>query len=410
MRILFLDHPQFTSGTFMLWHGLKELQRDGFPVEPVLYPHIPTHFESNGFNIRAMDWYRDLEKVVAAGELPWGIPAFAPGEQLTYDGQDEIRRYSPAQKFVPPAPIPTEATVVQALKEGQYNLVVLGNSHRVPTILLGRLKERVGATRMPPLVYYDAGERDEFCEHWIHVFRPQMTFKQILTPEIEAKGLSIPTPGYTFKPMPLPLSSILIDYPDTRIGGYGLTIKEMQTLDRSDLKFLEVYYHMGITWPERQDVMNALDAYVASRKLNWVGATTYPNYHLMLSRSRMGVSMRGSGRDTLRYWEIPLYKTAMLVDGTMGCIHPYPYEDEKTAIFWKNPKDLIHKVGQYIMGGPKEGVLRQIAEAGQCHLKRYHSTKARAAFFINRVVEELKIGEQIQHEDMTSRPWRGPVA
>lgn len=417
MRILLLDHPQFTSGTFLLWHGLKEIEElSKGVVEVVLYPHIPTHFDAEAFSVKDMPWYQDLEKLVAAGPgaLPWGIPPFAPGEVLTYHGQEEIRRYGPALRFEPPAVMPTEDLIVSQLLAGDFDLVVLGNSHRVPTILLGRLKARVGAS-MPPVVYYDAGERDELCEHWVHVFRPALTFKQILTPEVRAKGLSVATPGYQWKVLPLPLCSILVDHPETPIG--RLTYGQIQKLDLD--KMFEVFYHMGITWPERQPVLDALDQLVHGLKLNRVGAATYPNYHLTIVKSRMAVTMRGSGRDTFRYWEIPLYKTAMLSDGTMGCIHPYPFEDGKTALFWKTPQDLVHLILDRLAGRPKAAEVQDIGIAGQKHLFQYHSTTMRSVFFLDRIREELKVG--MESADVCSRskevrewpsdgPWEGPVA
>jgi len=417
MRILFLDHPQFTAGSFLLWHGLKEvelLSKGALQVE--LYPHLPTHFDADAFNVKDMKWYQDLEKVVAAGPgaLPWGVPPFAPGEVLTYDGQQEIRRYAHSVRFKPPEHLPSEDEIVRRLKGNEFDLVILANSHRVPTILLGRLKERAGATNMPPVVYYDAGERDELCEHWIHVFRPDLTFKQILTPEVRAKGLSAAVQNYTWKVFPLPLCSILIDHKETMVG--RIPFGRIQDLDLD--KMFEVFYHMGITWPERQAVLDALDEVVHGLKLNRVGPATNPNYHLTLVKSRMAVTMRGSGRDTFRYWEIPLYKTAMLSDGTMGCIHPYPFEHGKTALFWKNVPELIYMVLDRISGRQNAAEVQEIGIAGQKHLYRYHSTMMRSIFFLDRVREFLRVGGDTAsvcsfakelREWPSDGPWEGPV-
>lgn len=420
-NILLIDHPQFTHGTFFLWHGLKEIEdRTAGEISVTVYPHIPTHYNANNFNLLEMDWYQHLEALVAKKDLPWGIPPFSEGETLTYHGQEQIGRYGLARRFEPPAEPLREFELVESINQGRFDLVILGNSHRVPTILLGRLKQLVLPGRMPPIVYYDAGERDELNEHWVHVFRPNLTFKQILTPEVEARGLTAPIPNYNFKMLPLPLSSILVDQPNYRIG--KLKLSEVQEMSDPDEKLLDIFYPMGNTWEARQAVLETLDKLTETQKINKIGPVTYQNFHFMLAKTRMAVTMRGSGRDTLRYWEIPLYRTAMVADGTMGCIHPYPFEHRKTAFFWSDAGDLVDIILPRLKKNATDDVekeLRRIAEAGGRHLWLYHSTLARALFFLDRVEEELKIkcgsvdlvqAIKANHGWDTTRPWRGPVA
>lgn len=418
-RILLIDHPQFTHGTFFLWHGLKEIEEaTGGAIQVSVYPHIPTHFDAERFNLLEIPWYQELEKLVAKKELPWGIPAFSPDETLTYHGQEVIGRYGFAQKFAPPEEPLREFEVVEAINQGRFDLIILGNSHRVPTILLGRLKEKVHAVNMPPIIYYDAGERDELNEHWVHVFRPDLTFKQIVTQQVQVTGLTCPIPNYKFKLLPLPLSSILVDYPMTKIG--KLELWQYQQLSDPDEKFLDIFYPMGNTWDARQPILEMLDMITETQKINRIGPVVYNNFHLALAKSRMAVTMRGSGRDTLRYWEIPLYRTAMVSDGTMGCTHPYPFEDRKTALFWTDAADLLRLILPRLpKGGPHEAEIRAVAEAGKEHLRTYHSTLSRAMFFLDRLDEEFGFHcgsiPKIQHLKETrgwdlSRAWEGPVA
>ena len=413
MRILFLDHPQFTSGSYLLWHGLNEVLGHG---SVVVHPHIPTHYDADVLDLRAHSWFRDMEAAAARRDLPPGIPAFAPGEGLTGGGEIHLKRYAPGLRFPSPPEPTSEERTARELNDGRFDLVVLSNSHRVPTLALARLRQRVRT--MPPIVYYDAGERDELNEHWIHVFRPQAVFKQILTPEVEARGLSVPIPGYALKMFPLPLSSPLADNPaDTRIGTRPTA--EFLGLDDPGLKAYDVFHHMGPTWPGRVPVVAALDRLCAERKLVTHGSAEPAVYHRILATSRVAVTMRGSGRDTHRYWEIPLYRTLMLADGTMGCLHPYAFEDGKTAAFYLSLEELLAKVVSFTeRGGPLEKERERIAAAGKDHLKRYHTTGSRAVFFLERVGEHVKaldpaaraaVDRWKETRAWDGRPWRSPA-
>lgn len=412
MRILFVDHPQFTSGSYFLWHGLNEM----LPGSVIVYPHVPTHYDVDRFDLRSQQWFLDMEAAVNRKELPPGVPPFAPGEALTGRGHTEIIHYGLAKLFPQPSEIPDEGRVVQQLSEGRFDLVILANSHRVPTIALGRLKERVRS--MPPIIYLDAGERDELNEHWIHVFCPALVFKQILTPEVLSRGLTVKIPGYSLRMLPLPLSSSTVDYQDTMAGELPLSFT--RKTDGHHFKMFDIYYPLGDTWPARKPLLKMLDEFCRARNIPIIGWTVTENHHLMLSRSRMAVTMRGSGRDTQRYWEIPFYETLMLSDGTMGCVHPYPFEDGKTAVFYSSVDDLSRKVDRYL---PKDGAVemerRAIAKAGKEHLRRYHSTAARAVFFLDRVRETLGTPLSSDQEASISRwketrgwspAWQGPVA
>ena len=109
----------------------------------------------------------------------------------------------------------------------------------------------------------------------------------------------------------------------------------------------------------------------------------------------------------------------MVCDGTMGCIHPYPFEDGKTAFFYRSINELVHIVEDHIYPvGPAAEERDRVALAGQKHLETYHSTAARAAFFLDVVNRELNFYDQDLSASMKrwqgergwdDRPWEGPV-
>lgn len=416
-RILLIDHPQFTSATYYLWQGLKELEAicpDALSVS--CYPDLPTHFGEDEYDLRSLAWFQQLSVLVAGSkshtaELPYGIPAFREGETLTTGDETVMRRGCPWKRFSRNEFPRDEAMIVRELAEGRYDLVVLGNSHRVPTILLARLLERV--SMMPPVVYFDAGERDELNEHWIHVFRPNLVFKQILTPEVAARGLSVKIPSYELRMYPLPLSSPIVDDPAATLD--GLSVRWLREYSKSSTKMIPVYYALGNTWPERDRVIQAMEDLVARRNLPRVRNCSYTNYNIVMSQSFMAVTMRGSGRDTNHYWEIPLYKTAMVSDGTMGCIHPYPFEDRKTAFFYRSIPELVEVVERNLSDRYETNL---VGVAGQRHLETYHSTSARAAFFLDILNQELNFYDRDLSGGLAGfraskgwdgRPWAGVV-
>lgn len=420
-RILLLDHPQFTSATYFLWQGLKEFEElhpDLFSIS--CYPYIPTNYDEHEYDLRSLNWFKWLNDMVERSKkdhslLPCGIPPFQETESLTYKDETVMRRGCSWRTFGKSNLIDNEDLAVRELNAGKFDLVLLGNSHRVPTILLGRLKERVKA--FPPVVYFDAGERDELNEHWIHVFRPDLVFKQILTPEVRSRGLSVKIPSYQLRMYPLPLSSPIVSCRDASVE--GLSIQWLRENSKSSAKMLPVFYALGNTWPEREAVTQALDKLVSRRNLSRIKSCSYMNYNIVMAKSRMAVTMRGSGRDTNHYWEIPLYRTAMIADGTMGCIHPYPFEHGKNALFYRSILELVEIVEAHLPdSGPASEELDRIAMAGQEHLERYHSTTGRAVFFLDILNQELNFLDQglsdavqnwkrVAHWD--GRPWEGVV-
>ena len=420
-RILILDHPQFTSATYFLWQGLKELEElYAEHLSVSCYPYIPTNYDEDKFDLKDMPWFNWLDGLVenskrGAATLPYGIPPFHKDECLTSRSETFMSRGAPWRKFGKNNIIVDEAAALLEFDKRGFDLVVLGNSHRVPTILLSRLKERV--KNFPPVVYLDAGERDELNEHWIHVFRPDLVFKQILTPEVKARGLSVQIQGYTLRMYPLPLSSPLVDQEDVAVE--GLSLQWLRESSKRSPKMMPVFYWMGNTWPEREGVIRALDELVIRRNLSRIKGCGYLNYNFVLAKSRMGVTMRGSGRDTTRYWEIPFYKTTMIADGTMGCIHPYPFEHGKTALFYRSVDELVKIVEDRLdEDGPLAAETHRIALAGMEHLERYHSTAARAVFFLDVLKKELGFtdhGIEVIFDQWKGRhqydgrPWEGPV-
>jgi len=399
MKILYMSHPQMDTGGLLLFMGLCEVLG---PESIVTFPPVKMFY---GITDDHKGPYTELlRQVVKTEPLPQGIPPFAPGEDVINgwpNARDEpylIEQPKEAYKEY------TEDEIVQQVKAGAFSFIVLTSGHRINTIALARLRDKLKGN-LPPIVYLDSGERDEMNEHWTHVFHPKLIFKSVLTPEVYNYAKT----KYGWELHPLPHSSCLVGRNlrpifDKKEGGWELPplgspeeiavrgtaqesielkkIPQYITFNGED-KVVDCFYGLGYTYDKRRELLDILRTYFAN-SLN-IGIERpglgYFRYLNMIAHSRTAISMRGSGRDTTRYWEIPLFKTLLISDGTMGAMHPHPFEHGKTAVFYdeNNLKQVPELIEYYCT---YETERRRIANAGYEHLMKYHTMKARAEYFL----------------------------
>ena len=128
------------------------------------------------------------------------------------------------------------------------------------------------------------------------------------------------------------------------------------------------------TSPERAAVIDAL------RDLERDGAVVrtapesgapWHEYFALLARSRIGVSVRGLGYDTYRYWEIPYAGTLLLAE-TPQTVIPHNFEDGREAVF--APVERLAERARELL----DGDTREIAEAGRRKLLASHTSVHRA--------------------------------
>jgi spore maturation protein CgeB len=114
---------------------------------------------------------------------------------------------------------------------------------------------------------------------------------------------------------------------------------------------------------------------------------SYRDYLTKIGQSKIAITVRGHGRDTVRYWEIPGYETLMFICDP-GLEIPNDFVDGETAVFFKQDfSDLKEKI-DYYLANDEERI--KIAKAGHQHLLKYHTNKARAEYFIN-ILNERKV-------------------
>ncbi len=109
-------------------------------------------------------------------------------------------------------------------------------------------------------------------------------------------------------------------------------------------------------------------------------------YASLLYRSRMGLSIRGGGFDTLRYWEIVATKTLLLSEQPDIEI-PNNFVHGQHALFCKT--DLSDLVSLVRAHAKEERLCAEIAQRGYEHLLRYHTCERRAEYFLEKCRQHI---------------------
>jgi len=101
----------------------------------------------------------------------------------------------------------------------------------------------------------------------------------------------------------------------------------------------------------------------------------------ILNRSRIAVSVRGSGYDTMRYWEIP-YHGALLLSERLPIVLPDNFVDGESAVFFDSPAEMVD-LSRGLLGDPAR--LERIAAAGRDLVRARHTAVHRARYVLEKM-------------------------
>jgi hypothetical protein len=355
MKALFVSDFGFDVLAQSLLSGLVEcgMQVTDYPYNPVFHGEVET-------------WDSAYLKFFLEADLPGWLPQVEDANDLGRYLMSLAPQGSQAQYTLMPAVQPvTEDGILRLLSDGAFEFVVLVVGYircRQAVVALARLADRA---RMPPIVLVDfSKEADAIRWDLAKAFGASVVFKNLVTqsdPQI----------------IPLPLSSPL--------AGKGYAFLRGMLGERfgpDEPKKYDVHCNLSPTYPLRQVLSDELDR--LCRQNGWRRALPGPYGENLLGvhESKVAFTMRGSELDTLHYWEIPSFQTAMFCDGTMGVIHPNPFINKETAVFY-DPKDLSGLRALLELYLRDDGERIALASAGQHHCARYHSNRARAGYFLD---------------------------
>jgi hypothetical protein len=103
-------------------------------------------------------------------------------------------------------------------------------------------------------------------------------------------------------------------------------------------------------------------------------------YRALLCRSKMALSIRGGGFDTVRYWEIVASKT-LLISERPDIVIPYNFEHGVHAIFCRPDLDDLLRLVRWLRDDEPER--QRIAEAAYSHLLAFHTSERRASYLLD---------------------------
>jgi hypothetical protein len=146
-------------------------------------------------------------------------------------------------------------------------------------------------------------------------------------------------------------------------------------------KDVDVTFLARPTSPERAavtDALRALEQDGAVVQSAPESALPWAEYMRLLSRSKIGVSVRGLGYDTYRYWEIPYAGTLLLAE-TPQTVIPDNFVDGREAVF--APVEQLADRARGLL----DTDTREIADAGRRKLLGSHTSVHRARTVLQRI-------------------------
>lgn len=270
----------------------------------------------------------------------------------------------------------------------EFDIVYLSSARTYAIKALTQFKERCGSS-MPPLVFSEGEDYQSLCtiEMIKHKYNPVACFKRELLPlDIESRKDMQPL-------YPLPFSAITDNLvPD----------KEEKDID--------VFALFGNTYPIREDIVKLINSselpknykihvgidhfrnepekavWQDPNRFNIPPLVQYRQFHEYMSRAKINIIARGWGYDTLRRFEVPCYSGLVMGDD-IPIVTPYPFKDGQHIIHFKNSLQGVISMIEYFLTHDEDR--QRIGKAGREHCMKYHTTEARAKYFLEKIEENI---------------------
>ena len=251
----------------------------------------------------------------------------------------------------------------------EFALVVVG-VRTYAQKALAELRSKLGEKLPVPIIFVEAEDYNSLNYDALEATKPDMIFKRELFGEFTGNPVKVEgTPCYS-----LPFSA---------------TINKHTALPEVE-KDIDVFFACGNTFELRERVVKALQA---MQDIKFVGGGNefrlcYEDFHKHIQRSKIAISVRGWGMDTVRYWEIPSHPTFMLWS-RMPLMIPHPFIPHVHGdVFEPDLSDLRSKITYWLEHAEER---EKIAKQGQQHLLEHHTNEARARYFLDTVENVLGV-------------------
>lgn len=244
------------------------------------------------------------------------------------------------------------------------DLIIIGGNRRVRTWLVEDIDN-------PNIIFIDGDDSQEFKVY------PHILFKMVFKRELNIHWHNLnDEPVY-----PLPFAA------ENRYFKSTSCIRSLKVSFAANLNANVMRHSINQRLKNRND--NAIfcgstgeRAYLSAKSHGMPIET--PIYRDILCRSQIGVNVVGAGYDCARFWEI-LAAGALLMTQELDIVIPHPFTDGVNYVVFKSLDEFNVKLDS-LLSNPD--TVTQIAEAGYQHVLHYHTTTARADYFLNRIFQE----------------------
>ena len=321
MNILFINSRKFDYGQDLLFTGLNEL--------------------NESCSVHSQPW-----------RLSYYLPTQSYPKNLGYIGYKKI-----LSSFKNISPESTDLVIVGAAKPDAFE-TYLSLIKRIP--------------KSTPVYFIDGGDREELGGDLARAgaFELYQKAEDIRPFDLIFKREYLKSNKYESRVKPLPFS---------------INIKALNMLP-SPKKERDVFFWAIESHPIRKTAFQLLsqsfdqDGGVGQSQSMKSYKFKGRRYHEELSRSKIGISLRGGGWDTLRYWEVPALG-AMMITTPLDIVIPNDFEDKKHVIRCQpDLSDLVELCNYYVKNDSERS---KIIAAGYKHLLEHHTSQARAKYVLS---------------------------
>lgn len=295
---------------------------------------------------------------------------------------------------VPPPHISRHETLERSFDElvngiHSFDIIYLSSGRTYAVNALNQFITRLGRHNLPPIIFSEGEDYYELItiRDIKKRYNPVVCFKrELLQSDLDNNPDLYPL-------YPLPFSAILDKMPQDNPN-----------------KDIDIFALFGNTYPLRENIVKTISSsYLPSKykininidhfsnepkKIEWHDQSRfnipplvpYLNYLDLMSRSKINIIARGWGYDTLRRFEAPCFSGLVMSDN-LPITTPNPFIDNVHIIYYDNELgDLISRI-EYLLNADNER--RRVGIEGRDHCMKYHTTDARARYFIHKVEQHI---------------------
>ena len=337
MKILFLNHIEADYGESYLWNGLVQVLGHENVYD---WPIKSTYHGKNSENV----------------DIP---------EQNIYGGAVACPPWMPGT----PEHTETKQSISQKLREGFFNLVVLGSYRLITIKTFLELQDSIRAASVPVVLHDGEDYASLNTEAW-RLVRPDYYLKREW---LKSNPFTVKESGTTVFPFPFSAPDCLcVDLPTQ----FDYTVAAL----------------LGGSWDARKDLCDALidvpGAYVAhgsypNHETGKHGLKGFDEYIGILRRSRFGVSMRGWGCDTCRYWEVAV-STGLIAD-ELDIHIPNQFTPDVNYLKYDDTEHAS-SIAWDIAVWERPNMFDEIRSAGITHARQFHTNSARVKWLLEQII------------------------